>query len=409
MQRLLLPVVMALPLLPIAAAADGDTSFADAVGGGSPAVSVRYRYEFVDQDGFADAASASTARLRLNYRTDAWQGWSAFVEFDHVFHVFSRDFNSGAGTSPGRTQYPVVADPSGPDLNQLYVDFAPADDWRLRIGRQRILLDNQRFVGGVGWRQNEQTYDALTVTTGALPATDLSYTHINQVRRIFGDGVPAGKQRVDAHLLNARVRILDDWSLVPYLYHLDYDDAANAANSTATFGVRLEGRVAAGDGVLQVTAETATQSDAGNNPVDFDADYHHADLAWTRPENLGFAIGIESLGGSATAGREFRTPLATLHKFQGWADQFLATPAAGINDVYASLTYPAGDWTINAVYHDFSAESGGSDYGAEIDLSALWTIDKRYALLLKTAFFSADSPAFEDTTKAWLQFTATWQ
>lgn len=396
-------------LLPLATAAAGETSFADAVSGGSPTASVRYRYEFVDQDGFAENASASTARLRLNYRTAAWRSWTAFAEFDHVFHVIARDFNSGAGTSPGRTQYPVVADPSGSDLNQLYFDFASGNDWKLRIGRQRILLDNQRFVGGVGWRQNEQTYDALTLTTGAIAGADLSYTYINRVRRIFGDGVAAGKEAIDGHLLNVRVKLNEGWSVTPYLYHLDYDDAASAANSTSTFGVRFEGRVPAGDGALKLAVEAATQSDAGNNPVDFDADYYHADLAWSRPENLGFGFGIESLGGGAAAGGAFRTPLATLHKFQGWADQFLATPDAGISDVYASLSYPAGDWTISAVYHDFSPESGGGDYGSEIDLSAAWTINKRYGLLLKTAFFSADSAAFADTTKAWLQFTATWQ
>lgn len=229
------------------------------------------------------------------------------------------------------------------------------------------------------------------------------------MRRIFGDDVAAGKDRLDGHLLNARIRIDDRWSVVPYLQHLDYDDALRAANSTSTFGVRFEGAMPAGDGTLRLAAEAATQTDTGSNPVDYSADYYHADLAWVRPENLGFGFGIESLGGSTTAGGAFRTPLATLHKFQGWADQFLATPDAGINDVYASLVYPAGDWKLSAVFHDFSAESGGGDYGSEIDLSAAWTIDKRYGLLLKAAVFSADSAAFSDTKKAWLQFTATWE
>lgn len=404
-----LPLFAVATLLPLAAAAAGDATLADAVSSGSASASVRYRYEFVDQDGFDDNAHASTARLRLNYRTAAWQGWTAFAEFDHVFHVVLRDFNSGAGTSPGRGQYPVVADPSGADMNQLYVDYAPAGDWSARIGRQRILLDNQRFVGGVGWRQNEQTYDALTLKFSGIRQTDLSYTYVNRVRRIFGDDVPAGKESIDGHLLNASIKINERWSVVPYLYHLDYDDAASSANSTATIGVRANGAFAAGDGVLRLVAEVATQSDAGNNPVDYDADYYHADLTWSRPDALGFGFGIESLEGSATAGGAFRTPLATLHKFQGWADQFLATPPAGVNDVYASLSYPAGDWQLRAVFHDFSAESGGGDYGSEVDISAAWSINKRYGLLLKAAFFSADAAAFSDTRKAWLQFTASWQ
>src|SRR3546814_12023345 len=39
----------------------------------------------------------------------------------------------------------------------------------------------------------------------------------------------------------------------------------------------------------------------------------------------------------------FQTPLATLHKFQGWADLFLTTPSAGVRDLNFTLTkkFPA--------------------------------------------------------------------
>src|SRR3546814_1461069 len=39
----------------------------------------------------------------------------------------------------------------------------------------------------------------------------------------------------------------------------------------------------------------------------------------------------------------FQTPLATLHKFQGWADLFLTTHSAGVRDLNFTLTkkFPA--------------------------------------------------------------------
>ncbi len=145
--------ILAALVLPVsmAVAEEGD-EFASAITSGKATVGLRYRYEHVDQDSFDENADASTLRLRLNYKTGAWQNWSAFAEFDYVFHLLMEDFNSGGGTSPNKTEYPVVADPEGPDLNQLYFDYSSSDDWKLRFGRQRILLDNQRFVGGVGWR-----------------------------------------------------------------------------------------------------------------------------------------------------------------------------------------------------------------------------------------------------------------
>jgi hypothetical protein len=137
------------------AAADGD-ALATALRSGTAGIEVRARFEQVDQEGFDDDAQATTTRLRLNYKTGQWKNWSGFVEFDHVFNVLLTDYDSGAGTSPGKAgEYPVIADPDGSDLNQLYLDYSSDPNWKWRFGRQRILLDNQRFVGGVGWRHNE--------------------------------------------------------------------------------------------------------------------------------------------------------------------------------------------------------------------------------------------------------------
>ena len=384
--------------------------FASALTGGEASIGIRYRYEHVDQDGFDENANASTARLRLNYKSAEWRGFSAFGEFDHVFHVLLTDFNSGAGTSPDRGQYPVVADPKGSDLNQLYLDYAARDDWKLRLGRQRILLDNQRFVGGVGWRQNEQTYDALTLTTQAIPKTELQYTYNTWVRRIFGQSVAAGRDRVRNHLINAKIALDDDWSLVPYLYYLDYQEDNRAASSTATLGARLAGSIGAGNGRIALVGEFARQSDAADNPIDYSANYLHLDGLWTLSNGLALGVGYESLGGDATSpGGAFRTPLATLHKFQGWADQFVVTPAAGVDDVYVTAKYRYGPWNLTGIYHNFSAESGGGDYGREFDVSLGRKFGGRYAVLLKAAIFSADAASsFSDTRKWWLQFSAAY-
>jgi len=373
-----------------------------AIAAGDANVDLRYRYEFVDQDTFAEDANASTLRLRLNYKTGAWRGWSGFAEFDQVMEVLVDDFNSGSGTSSAnRSQYPVVADPNGSDLNQLYFQYAPNEDWRTRIGRQRILLDDQRFVGGVGWRQNEQTYDALSVQYSGFEKTRLFYSYVGNVNRIFGSEVPAGDHDQDTHLLNAKVGLADGWDVVGYAYLIDNDDAP--AFSTSTFGARLTGGFALGEGRAAVLADIARQSDAGNATASFDADYFRLQGTWSI-DALVLGIGFESLG--SDNGQGFRTPLATLHAFNGWADQFLGTPGTGLEDLYLKAAYKYQPWSFQLVYHDFSAESGSGDYGSEIDLSAGRGLGQRYKLLLKLAMFNADSTAFTDTTKAWLMLSA---
>ena len=383
--------------------ADEDRDIKSALTSGKAGVSIRARYEHVDQDAFTEDADALTARLRLNYRTGAWNRLSAFVEFDYVFHVLD-DFNSGGGTSPNKTQYPAIVDPDGADLNQLYFDFAFDDNTSARLGRQRILLDNQRFVGGVGWRQNEQTYDGLTISSKALPKTALSYSYISHVRRIFGDSVSAGSNAVDAHLLNAKIAIDDTWSVTPYFYLIDNDDVASF--STSTLGARIAGKLKAGEGNVALLAEIATQDDAGNNPVSYDAQYLHLGGMWSIDERLSLGLDYESLGGGSASGMSFRTPLATLHAFQGWADMFLATPTGGIDDLFATVKYKAGRWNLTGVYHDFSVETGSGDYGTEIDLSVGTAINDNYGILFKGALFNGDTAAYPDTNKFWIMFTA---
>ncbi len=387
----------------VTAVADEGGDFKTALTSGKAGISVRARYEHVDQDGFFENADAMTARLRLNYRTGIWNSLSAFAEFDYVFHILD-DFNSGAGNSPNKTQYPAVVDPKGADLNQLYIDYAFDENSSVRLGRQRILLDNQRFVGGVGWRQNEQTYDGLTVSSKALPKTALSYSYITNVRRIFGDDVPSGSNDVDAHLLNAKFAINESWSLSPYFYFIDNDDVATF--STSTLGVRIVGTLKAGEGSVAVQAEFATQDDAGNNPVNYDAQYLHLAGAWSLQPGLSLGLDFESLGGGTTPGMSFRTPLATLHAFQGWADMFLTTPAGGIDDLFATVKFKAGRWNLTGVYHDFSAETGSGDYGTEIDLSLATAINGNYGILFKAAAFNGDTAAYPDTNKFWIMFTA---
>jgi hypothetical protein len=398
-------LLMLLLLFANRAIGDEPATLATALTSGKVGVNVRARYEHVDQDGFSDNADAATARLRLNYRTGQWNGLTGFVEYDYVFHLLN-DFNSGGGTSPDKDNFPVVADPKGADLNQLYLDYGFSKDTKGRFGRQRILLDNQRFVGGVGWRQNEQTYDAFTLTSTAISKTSLSYSYIGNVRRIFGDKVAAGSNNVDTHLLNVKISLNDDWSVTPYYYRIDNKDVASF--STATAGARGLGDIAVRDGKVALLVELATQSDIANNPVGYDADYAHLSGIWSMDNGLSLGIAYETLGGNVLPGMAFRTPLATLHAFQGWADMFLSTPDLGINDMFATVKFKAGKWNLSGIYHDFSSETGSVDYGTEFDLSAGTKLNANYSVLFKGAFFSSDSASYSDTNKFWIMFTANY-
>lgn len=398
-------LVLAALLLVIAFPVLGADSLTDAFKQGDVGFELRYRLETVDQDTFAKDATASTLRARLNYKTADYEGLSFLVEFDYVAEAFIDDYNAGSGNTPNRSQYPVVADPSGPDLNQVFLQYKN-NETQFRMGRQRIVLDNARFVGDVGWRQNPQTYDAFSFQSNSKAGIQLDLAYVLNANRIFGDDVPAGDHRQDTFLINAGKNFKGTGKLSGYVYSIDNEDSPGF--STETIGARYAGAVKSGEHDFGYTFESARQRDNSNNPVSFEADYYRIDLS----AKLGVATlygGFESLQGDhRMAGKSFRTPLATLHAFNGWADMFLATPNAGLNDSFVGVKGKSGAWSWDVLYHDFSAESGRGDFGSEIDASLSRKIREDFGLLFKTARFESDRSAYSDTTKFWVQLTATF-
>ena len=128
-------------------------------------VDFNLRYEAVDQDNTAKDASALTLRSRLNYSSASYNGFSGVVEFEDSRQIAGvNDYNDTVGNN---TQYSVIADPETTELDQAFVQYKQ-DKLTAKIGRQVITLDNHRYVGHVGWRQDRQTFDAVTINYAAL-------------------------------------------------------------------------------------------------------------------------------------------------------------------------------------------------------------------------------------------------
>jgi hypothetical protein len=395
----------AAPAVAPAAAPAAPASLAAALTGGKPVFQFRTRYEDVDQDNALDTAKAWTLKSRLGYTTLAYHGWQAMVEADNVSAIGDEEFNS---TGNGETGYSVVADPDGTDLNQAWLAWTGCDT-TVKGGRQRIILDNERFVGGVGWRQNEQTYDGGSIVNKSLGNTTATYAYVYNVNRVFGpdDGTtPAwqGDWESDIHLLNLSYAGLPFGTITVYDYLMDIESKVALAQANETLGVRFAGKQALGKSVsLLYQLEYANQEDYGDNPVDYEADYYLVEAGLALPAAITLNAGQEVLEGEAgVPGQAFRTPLATLHKFQGWADMFLSTPDAGIQDRYAGASIVLAGITALATWHDFEAEDGGASFGEELDVSLTRKFGQYVTGMLKYADYSEDGFAV-DTRKFWVQ------
>ena len=372
-----------------------------------PLIDARLRYEGVEQAGIANRADAVTARIRAGFEAKA--GDFTFLAESEATLAIGENYNSGVN---GRTTFPVVADPQNIELNRLQLQYRGLPKAVITVGRQRINLDDQRFVGSVGWRDNEQTFDAARVEWSGVKnlKADLTYSWSN--RTIWGINggnrfgparyASIGGSNVFANLaLTTKVG-----TLTGFTYLIDQDEPLTFANSSATYGARFAGAYAfPSKAKLSYALSYARQNDYRRNPNRYTANYAAGELGLAvKAFTLG--AGFEILGASnGVALTSFQTPLATLRKFNGWADKFLVTPANGLRDAYGSIGYgwkklgKIDTLALAAIYHRYNSDRASQYYGDEIDVSAVAKV-KRYTFTLKYADYRASGFA-TDTNKFW--------
>ena len=413
-----------------------------ALGEIKPLADVRLRYEWVDQDKAPGATTPSTTanalllRSRLGFETG--KAWNTSLLMEGEFVMQLEDDYRFDNAVPGYTKYPIVADPEAYELNRFQLTNTSITNTTITLGRQRINLDDQRFVGNVGWRMNEQTYDALRVVNKQLGnKLTLDFTYSNRVNRIYGPDSPQGVYKGDFEFSNVSYQF-GLGKLTVFDYMLNFSRlpnshfpglAAAAANpldparvSTHTWGGRFAGSKPAGKIKLTYAGSYAKQTSYGSNlsARRYDNDYYLGELSGTfRQWTLGG--GIERLSGDGTRG--FSTPLATLHKFQGWVDKFLTTPDKGVKDTYTTGTYaikgvgPFETIAATAMYHDYYSTRGNVSYGHEwnAQVSAKW---QRFTGLIKYGDYGIGKPVqavtgnaattLTDTKKFWAQLEYLW-
>ena len=388
MKKLLAVSISVAGLFPALALADMQ-ELMTALGSGKSTMDVRLRVETAD-DSVKKDAIATTARTTLAYKTAEYQGVTGFIQFEDVTNFGQEKYNNNTGT--GQTAYAVIADPTVTQVNQVFVEA-----YGVKLGRQKIVLDNARFVGDVGWRQNDQTFDAISYVNKVLvPSITFNLAYVNKIHNIVGKIIP-----VSAPMLNVRYsKVVGDFGInaSAFYYGVEYD--TTPAASFQDIGVKVDGSVK--DFLYE--ASFAQQSKYADGTTAAVPDANYMDL------QIGYKFGdvtIKAQQEVLEAG--FKTPLATLHAFNGWADKFLATPAKGLEDTNIKLLAKYAGYNFVLAAHSFKTDTDGIALGTEIDASVAKNINKNLSLLLKAAQYKADSDASKagvgtnDLNKVWLQ------
>jgi hypothetical protein len=376
-------------------------SITQAIAAGHLLLDLRGRYEFVDQAKSAtikDNAAAYTLRTQLGWETAAWYGFKGLLEFQDVTHIGPEDYavNAPGATTPplngaSKAKYPLINDPDEVELNRLQLSWTYSPDLSMTAGRQRILIDDQRFVGDVGWRQDEQTFDGGRLDAG-YGGLRITYAYLNRVNRVLG---PSSDWDSDSHLLNASYTVAPPLKLEGFVYALDF--ANSQINNSITEGGKVSGKANLGTVQLVYNGTYADQTGyhSGSTPH-FDLGYYDVDAAAIYGPLTGKA-GYEVLEGNGVRG--FTTPLATTHAFNGWADAWVSPGGNksfvdGIKDLNltAAVRPPVKcqyffNPELTFVYHDFDDEKTGAYLADEYDFQATAQITAKLSILAKYADF----------------------
>jgi len=356
----------------------------------------RLRYEYANIDGY-DHADVLSLRTRYGVKTDSIGGFKFLAEGETTLILSSKGNYSAFPVGPGPNTPAVIADPDNMELNRLQISYhAEAIDTTITVGRQYITFGDHRFIGNVGWRQNDQTFDAVVLENKSIENLTFTYAYIDQVNRIFGDQTPAqalDRWEGESHLIHMEYDGIEDHTVRAFAYLLDFDQTgAGRANSTDTYGLELQGK----NGKVNYLLTAAIQNDGGSNPANYEEYYYRGQIG-VKEDSFEYGTGLEVMTSDGT--NSFRFPLGTNHKFNGFADAFLGTPRLGLIDYYAWVGTKALGFSHKLAVHNFHNDSGGAELGWEFDYVAARKIGENAKVILKGAYLNGNGVQ-RDITRA---------
>ncbi|MEA3465106.1 MAG: alginate export family protein [Thermodesulfobacteriota bacterium] len=379
-------VVMVVGWVTVAGATVLD-DFTTALKTGTPDLDVLASYEYKHRDDATSPGKQFSLRTRLGYRTGTFYDVELYAQFHNLTNV-QEEFRFPGGGDADRD---IIADPDGNRLYKAFLDYKGVPDTLIRVGRQEIILDDARLLGNIGWRLNGQSFDAVSVTNTRLKDLKIYAGYANQVNTIFLTHVDLDH----FYLLNAKYSPLEHHSISFYTYLLDTESAADTARDCATYGFRFVGKPAP----FNYYIDYSHQSDFADGE-DHDADMLNLFVGGKIASKVDLGVGYSYISGQDGNDRPFDTLYSTAHKFNGFADAFLATNGGGLTgglqDYYVSASTKAFGCKFVAVYHYFDTvddEAFDGIYGDEVDLVFVKSLNKNIKLLIKYANFMQDDNA----------------
>lgn len=386
-------------------------NWTDVLEQGETNLSFRARVERAHVSG-SPLGEAHTVKTTFRYSTPYVQSFAGLIEFNGVTGFFPGKHNPGLSIRSSKVNRPEIADPSGATFHRAFLSYNGFDDTVIVGGRQYIELDNGRFVSNYPFRQSPTTFDAISFTNRSVDDLEFFYAYFWQVNTPYANAtVPLASRRNYSHLINASYKGLPFGSIIGYAYLINDKDLNT--NSSRTAGARFSDTRALENMKFSYHLEYALQKSAYNNPVGYTGKYYHFGFN-NQFTSVGPVEAFNILGGyeiltgdSRSVSKQFRTPLANLHEFQGMVGKFTTIPNSGIRDIYLGTSVDYEGLLGKVMYHRFKPESGSGRLGYEWDFTLDKQLDEHYSAGVGLATFVGNSRNnTRNSNRMWLSLSA---
>ncbi len=338
----------------------------------------RVRGEYKENTGFEEGGSSE-----IN-SDDAFIGqrvrlWGVANPTDDVSVKITiqdtREWGGVQTTKGGVTSGPGLTDTGANtlDLHESWVQITDflGTPFTIKVGRQEVVLGDQRIIGHFGWHNNASSFDAIRATT----STDsydllLLYTKIKE-----GSGGASNGTDQDLYLVHGTVKTIPNNKLDLYVFLVDDDSGAQFGGNNGgccaavgsqklyNYGLRLKGKASFG---LDYTVEYNKQAGeialpGPGSDMDIDGFMYAVKLGYSIPNNdvsarveAQYVVASGDDDPSDSDFSTFLTPSPTNHGHLGYAD------TQGHRNVNAwsvgASVKPAPKWFVKLDYWSFSLD-----------------------------------------------------
>ena len=385
---------------------DASFSIADSLAHGRFTLELRPRYNRIEESNYPQLARGGTVRALAGWRSAPWSGLRLTIEAIHTDHIGRQSFNDSSALRAS-SPFPLLPDPTYSGVNQAHAEYTGIDGLRLRLGRQIVRLDNQRWVSDNDFRQIPQVFDGVTVVHNGFENTELAAGQYWRMRSTSG---------VTATLRLSTLRAA--WNPAPghslSVFAILHDQAQNGAftgfadSSYRLVGAKADGALPAfGSVVVPYTAEYAQQRPYSGGDSRVKANYWRlgaglASADWTARYDY-------EVKGSNNGAYGLQMPLTDFYAFNGWTLHFFNTPRTGLRDQWLTLRYAIGNFTLYGESHRFRADFGGIGLGRENDAGVTYAAMENLLVRLQHARYDPGGGTPDPRIrKTWLTVTLTF-